>query len=77
VVVPDEKDTNKTEEELSSYLKHHQVKSKTCSRYIVRDEHSRKILGLSGKTPGIYLLSPVNNNLLPDFKEKTIDFKIG
>jgi hypothetical protein len=48
---------------MSNYLSKHEIKAKSCSKFIVKDEQSKTILGLSNKGPGLYLISTVNPNL--------------
>jgi hypothetical protein len=47
---------NETKREINDYLKKNEVKFRGLSKFVIADEQSKSILGLSKKTKGLYLL---------------------
>lgn len=74
-VIPGE--NQEKEDSLKEFMKSHEIKSKYCQQYVVKDQQSLQVLGLAGKEPGIYLLSALNQNVLPEARKSMKTFKIG
>jgi hypothetical protein len=77
VIVPSEAEEGTIETQAAEFLKKNELKGRICQQYVVKDTSSRQILGLNGKAPGLYFLSVVSDNLLPEYKQQVDTFKIG
>lgn len=60
--------TTSAKGKLKAFEKNHQVKAKNLSKFIVKDQHVGKVLGV--KKEGVFLLVADSDNLRKDFREK-------
>lgn len=63
VAVSQQEGTEASRIALKQYLKKHEIKNSKMGKFVVKDDHSRRILGLGKQKEGVYLLVADSKNI--------------